>query len=143
MDLKKNTAVFLLASASAISSSCAMAALEICNNSNENVFTSIAYSKGSGNYIIEGWWEVESNGCYTIIPEIGNRYYYIYADSDNYEWSGDFGFCVNPFDPFEYVMPEDQTDSLISCKKQGIGNKVLSFREIDIGESVNFVYELN
>jgi uncharacterized membrane protein len=74
----------------------AAADFRLCNNTTSRVGVSIGYKDAKG-WTTEGWWNLPSNNCETILK--GNlvaRYYYVYAvDYDRGgEWMGHAYMCT-------------------------------------------------
>ena len=76
-------------------SSPAAADFRLCNNTSSRVGIALGYKDNEG-WITEGWWNVSSNSCETLLKgTLVARYYYIYAvDYDRGgEWSGQAFMC--------------------------------------------------
>jgi uncharacterized membrane protein len=74
----------------------AAADFRLCNNTGSRVGISIGYKDGQ-NWITEGWWNLSSRSCETILRgTLSSRFYYIYAvDYDRGgEWSGKAFMCT-------------------------------------------------
>jgi uncharacterized membrane protein len=72
-----------------------MADFRLCNNTGSRVGVALGYKDGEG-WITEGWWNVPSRTCETLLRgSLVARYYYIYAvDYDRGgEWSGHAYMC--------------------------------------------------
>src|SRR5262245_49797628 len=73
----------------------AKADFRLCNNTGSRVGVSIGYKDNEG-WTTEGWWNVSSRSCETLLRgALVARYYYIYAvDYDRGgEWSGKAYMC--------------------------------------------------
>lgn len=73
----------------------ALADFRLCNNTGSRVGVALGYKDAEG-WITEGWWNVSSRACDTLLRgELVARYYYIYAvDYDRGgEWSGHAFMC--------------------------------------------------
>jgi uncharacterized membrane protein len=74
----------------------ALADFRLCNNTGSRVGIAVGYKDGDG-WITEGWWNLSSRTCETILrgPLVA-RFYYIYAiDYDRGgEWSGKAFMCT-------------------------------------------------
>jgi len=74
----------------------AQADFRLCNNTGSRVGVAIGYKDGE-NWMTEGWWNLSSRSCETILRgPLASRYYYIYAvDYDRGgEWSGKAFMCT-------------------------------------------------
>lgn len=81
--------------AAALSPTAALADFRLCNNTGSRVGVALGYKDGEG-WITEGWWNVPSRTCETLLRgALVARYYYIYAvDYDRGgEWSGHAFMC--------------------------------------------------
>src|ERR1700750_1389967 len=75
--------------------SAAAAAFRLCNNTSSRVGIALGYKDAEG-WTTEGWWNVSSRSCETLLKgTLIARYYYIYAlDYDRGgEWSGQAFMC--------------------------------------------------
>ena len=84
------------ASAAVVGATAASADFRLCNNTGSRVGIAMGYKDGDG-WITEGWWNLSSRTCETLLR--GNlvaRFYYIYAvDYDRGgEWSGKAFMCT-------------------------------------------------
>lgn len=73
----------------------ALADFRLCNNTGSRVGVAIGYKEGDG-WTTEGWWNLSSRTCETILRgPLTARFYYIYAvDYDRGgEWSGKAFMC--------------------------------------------------
>ncbi|MGC2775090.1 MAG: DUF1036 domain-containing protein [Bradyrhizobium sp.] len=78
-----------------LSSSPAAADFRLCNNTSSRVGIALGYKDAEG-WTTEGWWNVSSRSCETLLKgTLVARYYYIYAlDYDRGgEWSGQAFMC--------------------------------------------------
>ena len=76
-------------------SSPAMADFRLCNDTSSRVGIALGY-KGAKGWTTEGWWNLSSRSCETLLKgPLVDRYYYIYAlDYDRGgEWSGKAYMC--------------------------------------------------
>src|SRR5471032_1001681 len=76
-------------------SSPAAADFRLCNNTSSRVGIALGYKDNEG-WVTEGWWNVSSHSCETLLRgTLVARYYYIYAiDYDRGgEWSGQAFMC--------------------------------------------------
>ena len=75
----------------------AFADLKLCNTTSSRVGIAIGYKDSEG-WATEGWWNVASNTCETLLKgSLIARYYYIHAiDYDRGgEWAGKSFMCTN------------------------------------------------
>ena len=74
----------------------AAADFRLCNNTGSRVGIAIGYKEGE-TWTTEGWWNLSSRSCETILRgRLSSRFYYIYAvDYDRGgEWSGKAYMCT-------------------------------------------------
>jgi uncharacterized membrane protein len=74
----------------------AVADFRLCNNTGSRVGIAIGYKDGE-TWMTEGWWNLSSRSCETILRgTLTSRYYYVYAvDYDRGgEWSGKAFMCT-------------------------------------------------
>jgi uncharacterized membrane protein len=96
--LHRTTAAWLAALAFVLmgfASSPAAADFRLCNNTSSRVGIALGYKDAEG-WTTEGWWNVSSRACETLLRgTLVARYYYIYAlDYDRGgEWSGQAFMC--------------------------------------------------
>jgi uncharacterized membrane protein len=79
----------------ALSAQAAKADFRLCNNTGSRVGVALGYKNAEG-WTTEGWWNVPSRTCETLLRgALVARYYYIYAvDYDRGgEWSGHAYMC--------------------------------------------------
>ena len=89
------TLLAVLTPALAVSASPAKADFRLCINTGSRVGVAIGYKDNDG-WTTEGWWNVSSRSCETLLRgALVARYYYIYAvDYDRGgEWSGKAYMC--------------------------------------------------
>lgn len=80
------------------------AGYEVCNRSGENLSIAIAYFDASADsYRSQGWWNLDQSKC-KFFPNLLDRVkeVYVFAESDQTLWSGDFPFCLQD-DTFNYT----------------------------------------
>lgn len=123
-----------LAPLSAASSTPARADLKLCNFTPSRVGIAIGYKQGK-EWITEGWWNVLSQSCETLVTgELSARFYYIHAlDYDRGgEWAGKIEMCT-----------ADKTFTIKGVKDcGGRGYKTSKFYEVDTGESKDYTVRL-
>lgn len=90
--------------------------IEVCNNRGDAV--SVAYATASGGtngagetlFRSEGWLNIDDGACTDIWESpFENRYYYIYAETDDGTYGGDYFFCTLE-DAFEIVDTQCSAD---------------------------------
>jgi len=89
------TLLAVLTAALPLSAPPAKADFRLCNNTGSRVGVAIGYKDNEG-WTTEGWWNVSSRSCETLLRgALVARYYYIYAvDYDRGgEWSGKAYMC--------------------------------------------------
>ena len=112
----------------------ARADLKLCNTTSSRVGVAIGYKDTEG-WVSEGWWNLASETCETLLK--GNliaRYYYIHAiDYDRGgEWAGT-SFMCSADKSFTIRGVED-------CEKRG--HKRTGFFEVDTGEERDWTVRL-
>ena len=82
----------------AFTSAPAKADFQVCNESGEHISVAIAYYDASNDSMMsEGWWNMDSGDCKTPLDgDLKNKYYYVYAESNEHTWTGSHSFCLNP-----------------------------------------------
>ncbi len=112
----------------------AKADFRLCNNTGSRVGVSIGYKDNEG-WTTEGWWNVSSRSCETLLRgALVARYYYIYAvDYDRGgEWSGKAYMCSR-----EKEFTIRGTDN---CLARGYDRT--GFFEVDTGEQRSWTVQL-
>ncbi len=112
----------------------ANADLKLCNQTSSRVGVSIGYKDTEG-WASEGWWNIDSNTCETVLKGVLiGRYYYIHAvDYDRGgEWAGGLFMCT---DDKSFTI-RDTTN----CEKRG--HKRTGFFEVDTGEERDWTVKL-
>jgi len=112
----------------------ARADFRLCNNTGSRVGVSIGYKDNEG-WTTEGWWNVSSRSCETLLRgALVARYYYIYAvDYDRGgEWSGKAYMCSR-----EKEFTIRGTDN---CLARGYDRT--GFFEVDTGEQRSWTVQL-
>jgi uncharacterized membrane protein len=112
----------------------AVADFRLCNNTVSRVGVAIGYKDGKG-WSTEGWWNLPSNACETILK--GNlvaRYYYVYAvDYDRGgEWLGHAYMCTRD--------KEFTIRGINDCLARGYDRT--GFFEVDTGEQGAWTVQL-
>lgn len=116
----------------AFAGSPAKADFEICNKTKESVSVAVGYRE-SGDWISEGWWNIEAGDCAIVYAKkLSEVKYYVYGESDSLIWQGDYTFCVVN-DEFTIVGDQD-------CKKRGYQPE--GFMEVDVGDNTTFTFNL-
>ncbi|MBD3886748.1 DUF1036 domain-containing protein [Phormidium tenue FACHB-886] len=109
----------------------AQAYFEVCNATSETVWTAIGY-RSNGQWWAEGWWQLSSGQCATVIAEpLDEYYYYVHAHTSNRTavWENNHTFCTSN-QPFTL---QDQS----SCNE-----RTDKFFEVNTGESTDFTQNL-
>lgn len=112
----------------------AHADLRLCNKTESKVGVAIGY-KDKVDWITEGWWNLDSNTCETLVPgSLVSRYYYIYAvDYEQFgEWGGRAFMCTRE--------KEFTIRGIQDCVARGFERT--GFFEIDTGEQSSWTVQL-
>jgi len=112
----------------------ALADLKLCNTTASRVGVAIGYKDAEG-WATEGWWNITSHTCETLLKGVLiGRYYYIHAvDYDRGgEWAGSLYMCT--YDKSFTIR--DTKD----CVKRGY--KRTGFFEVDTGEERDWTVRL-
>ena len=113
----------------------ALADFRLCNNTASRVGIAIGYRDKEG-WLTEGWWNVSSRSCETILKgPLASRYYYVYAvDYDQGgEWGGKSFMCTRDK---EFTIRGFQ-----DCLSRGYDRT--GFFEIDSGEQKSWTVQLS
>jgi uncharacterized membrane protein len=116
------------------SASPAAADFRLCNNTASRVGVAVGYKDGEG-WTTEGWWNLPSRTCETVLK--GNlvaRYYYVYAiDYDHGgEWMGQAFMCTRD--------KEFTIRGISDCLARGFDRT--GFFEVDTGEQRAWTVQL-
>lgn len=112
----------------------AAADFRLCNNTGSRVGVAIGFKDGEG-WSTEGWWNLSSRTCETLLKgALVSRYYYVYAvDYDRGgEWSGKAYMCTRDRE-FTIRGIED-------CLARGFDRT--GFFEVDTGEQLSWTVQL-
>src|SRR5436189_472979 len=112
----------------------AAADFRLCNNTSSRVGIALGYKDAEG-WTTEGWWNVSSRSCETLLKgTLVARFYYIYAlDYDRGgEWSGQAFMCTRDKE-FTIKGTED-------CLTRGFDRT--GFFEVDTGEQPSWTVQL-
>jgi uncharacterized membrane protein len=115
-------------------SSPAVADFRLCNNTSSRVGIALGYKDAEG-WTTEGWWNVSSRSCETLLRgTLVARYYYIYAlDYDRGgEWSGQAFMCSRDK---EFTIKGTE-----NCLARGFDRT--GFFEVDTGEQRAWTVQL-
>jgi len=118
----------------AVSAGAAAADFRLCNNTGSRVGVAVGYKDADG-WTTEGWWNVSSRSCETLLRgALVARYYYIYAvDYDRGgEWSGKAYMCSR-----EKEFTIRGTDN---CLARGYDRT--GYFEVDTGEQRSWTVQL-
>lgn len=112
----------------------ALADLKLCNSTPSRIGIAIGYKDTKG-WTTEGWWNVASHTCETLLK--GNliaRYYYLHAiDYDRGgEWRGTAKLCTKD--------TAFTIEGVSECSERGF--KSTDFFEVDTGEEQNWTVRL-
>jgi uncharacterized membrane protein len=124
----------LVAIFASVSPAPAAADFRLCNNTGSRVGVAVGYKDNEG-WTTEGWWNVASRSCETLLRgALVARYYYIYAvDYDRGgEWSGQAFMCTRDKE-FTIRGTED-------CLARGFDKT--GFFEVDTGEQQSWTVQL-
>jgi uncharacterized membrane protein len=124
----------LAAGVLALSSVPALADFRLCNNTGSRVGVALGYKDAEG-WTTEGWWNVSSRSCETLLRgSLVARYYYIYAvDYDRGgEWSGHAYMCSREK---EFTIRGTE-----NCLARGYDRT--GFFEVDSGEQRSWTVQL-
>lgn len=117
----------------------ASADLKLCNQTPSRVGVAVGYldpgQKDGKGWITEGWWNVASKTCETLLKgTLQGRFYYVHAvDYDRGgEWSGTAFMCT--------ADKKFTIKSVPDCGKDGY--KRTGFFEVDTGESADWTIRL-
>jgi len=117
-----------------VAASPAQAWYKFCNKTKAEVSVAFAYRE-NGEWVSEGWWSIKPGNCSTVHSEdLDQQKYYFYADSDESDntWSGDSSFCT--------LEKKFTITGNTNCKSRGY--KPRGFKEIDVGDSVDWTTNL-
>jgi uncharacterized membrane protein len=124
----------IVCAASCLAVSPAKADFRLCNNTSSRVGIALGYKDNEG-WVTEGWWNVSSRSCETLLKgTLVARYYYIYAlDYDRGgEWSGQAFMCSRDKE-FTIKGTED-------CLARGFDRT--GYFEVDTGEQRAWTVQL-
>ena len=97
----------------------------MCNNTNNRVSVAMGYTDGQ-NWVSEGWWNLKSLDCVTLLRgALAAEYYYLYAmDERGGEWKGKVFMCTSD--------REFKIDGRQDCFVRGYNRT--GFFEVDTGK---------
>jgi uncharacterized membrane protein len=119
----------------ALSATPAAADFHLCNNTGSRVGVSLGYKDNDGGWTTEGWWNLPSRSCETLLKgTLVARFYYIYAiDYDRGgEWSGQAFMCTRD--------KEFTIKGTGDCLARGFDRT--GFFEVDTGEQRSWTVQL-
>jgi uncharacterized membrane protein len=131
---RKVLGLVLLLAALCLSSGTAKADFRLCNNTSSRVGIALGYKDAEG-WTTEGWWNISSRSCETLLKgSLVARYYYIYAlDYDRGgEWSGQAFMCSRDK---EFTIKGTE-----NCLARGFDRT--GFFEVDTGEQRAWTVQL-
>jgi len=112
----------------------ARAEFRVCNETAHMVGVAIAHSNGI-DWISEGWWNIEKNGCAVVLEgPLKARYYYLYGVQYDIGggWTGDRFFCTTRRS-FTIAGRQD-------CQKRGYDRT--GFFEVDTQDALDYTHVL-
>jgi uncharacterized membrane protein len=118
----------------AASSGSAAANFRLCNNTSSRVGVAVGYKDAQG-WTTEGWWNLPSRTCETVLKgSLVARYYYVYAvDYDRGgEWMGQAYMCTRD--------KEFTIRGITNCLARGYDRT--GFFEVDTGEQTTWTVQL-
>ena len=103
----------------------AAADLRMCNNTANRMSVAVAYTDGQ-NWASEGWWNLKSLDCVTVLRgPLAAQYYYVYAmDERGGEWKGKAFMCTSD--------REFKIEGRQDCYRRGYDRT--GFFEVDTGK---------
>mgnify|MGYP000049338000 CR=1 FL=1 len=128
-----------------ITTTVANAEFTVCNKMGDMAYVALAHNTEDegDNYQIQGWFNISPDDCSVLASPMKHRIYYLRAITNSLVLEGDYHFCVNNDDAFEYIMSEKDSESFIQCKKLGlISSSVEGFVVVDTEEYEKFTYTL-
>jgi uncharacterized membrane protein len=126
--------IVLTAALLAVAPLAAMADFRLCNNTGSRVGVALGYKDAEG-WTTEGWWNISSRSCETLLPgPLVARFYYIYAvDYDRGgEWSGRAYMCSRD--------KEFTIRGTVNCLARGFDRT--GFFEVDTSEQRSWTVQL-
>jgi len=118
-----------------VSADPAHADFRVCNSTQNLVGVAIGYRAQDG-WVSEGWWQVPSSTCATLIEgELQSRYYYLYAEDAAHggRWTGDVNMCVAE-NEFKIAGVDD-------CYARSFQR--MGFKEYDTGRQGSWMVQLS
>lgn len=115
----------------------AAADLKVCNYTDSRIGVTLGY-RHQNEWVTEGWWNVLSHACETLIPgELNGRFYYIYGvDYDRGgAWEGKSGSHEMCIDDKSFTIKK-----IGDCQSRGF--KSARFLEIDTGDAKDYTIRL-
>src|SRR5437763_1648699 len=125
----------MLATTLALGITPAAADFHLCNNTGSRIGIAIGYKDSDGAWTTEGWWNLSSRSCETLLRgTLVARFYYIYAiDYDRGgEWAGQAFMCTRDKE-FTIRGTED-------CLARGFDRT--GFFEVDTGDQPSWTAQL-
>jgi len=112
----------------------ARADFRICNDTKSLIGISLGYRE-NGLWITEGWWQIPSETCASLVDgDLNSRFYYLYAeDADRGgQWRGDIFMCTSD--------REFRIDGVQDCFARG--HKRTGFFEVDTSNKDSWMVRL-
>jgi uncharacterized membrane protein len=113
----------------------AQAELKLCNDTESRVGVALAYLE-NGEWVSEGWWNIESGSCEVLLTgELNNDIYYLYAV--DYEKGGDWKGSKNICTQKKLFIIRGWFD----CKQRGYDEEM--FFQVDTEGKSDWTVRLN
>ena len=125
----------MLAAAVLVMAGPANADFQLCNNTTSRIGVAVGYKDNDGSWTTEGWWNLPTRACETLLKgTLAARYYYIYAiDYDRGgEWAGQAFMCTRE--------KEFTIRGIEDCLARGYDRT--GFYEVDTGEQRSWMVQL-
>ncbi len=128
--MKHFVAAIFSATILAGASGTAWAEFDICNQTDEIVYASMAQELG-GDVVVRGWWKIAPQSCRTVVSNTSsNRYYYVHAFTTTLSATWTMGTDTRMFctlnTPYEFR-------GFVPCTNRAAGQRIRQFFRVDIG----------
>jgi uncharacterized membrane protein len=126
-----------------------LAEFAVCNKaSNKEIYVALGHYRDRVGWQSEGWYTVKRGECMTLLSKMTDRYYYLYADTENGDtWNGEGSegsttFCVQDGNAFTLdVAALSPIGDNPDCKKHSY--EARSFKRIDTEGYEDYTYTFN